>query len=550
VTDPAGRFRVRWLGRLPYREAWDLQRAVHDARAVGHIDDDYLFLLEHPHTFTVGRNGDGSNLVVEPDRLVELGAELIAVDRGGDITYHGPGQLVGYPIVAVPRLDSGFDVVGHVRRIERMLVAALADLGVEAWTEPGYTGVWTVAGKVAAVGVRVSRGVSMHGFSLNVAPDLSYFSHIVPCGIADRPVTSLTALLGRDVDVEEVVSCLLARLGTLSAGEPEVQLAAFARGAGGRRFDVDEMVASGVFSPERRSETPITIRGVLAGEPERPDWMRVKANLRTEGYRDLKRLMSDLSLNTVCEEAGCPNIYECWQSGTATLMLLGDRCTRACAFCDVTTGRPEVVDTGEPDRAAAAVEAMGLQHAVLTSVNRDDLDDGGAGIFAATIRAIRDRIPDCAVEVLIPDFKGDLEALETVLDAKPEVLNHNTETVLRLQRDIRTAANYGRSLALLARAKRHDPTRTVKSGLIVGMGETEDEVMGALADLRAVGVDIVTIGQYLRPTPRHRRVHRYVEPAEFERYAAEGRRLGLAHVEAGPLVRSSYHARDSLAAAR
>ena len=194
--------------------------------------------------------------------------------------------------------------------------------------------------------------------------------------------------------------------------------------------------------------------------------------------------------------------------------------------------------------------ALGLEHAVLTSVNRDDLADGGSFIFAQTIKEIRARVPGCSVEVLIPDFKGDLPALETVLAESPEVLNHNTETVLRLQRDIRTAANYGRSLALLGRAKRSRPDLTVKSGLIVGMGETEAEVTGALADLRAVGVDIVTIGQYLRPTPRHRPIDRYVEPAEFDRYTAEGRRIGLPHVESGPLVRSSYHAKDSLAGVR
>ena len=265
---------------------------------------------------------------------------------------------------------------------------------------------------------------------------------------------------------------------------------------------------------------------------------------------ELKNLMRGLELNTVCEEAGCPNIYECWESGTATLMLLGDTCTRACSFCDVATGKPGEVDIDEPVRAAEAVERMGLRHAVLTSVNRDDLADGGAAIFAETIWRIRDLMPGCDVEVLIPDFKGDRASLEAVIGEKPEVLNHNTETVLRLQREIRTAANYARSLTLLARAKWLNPTGTVKSGLIVGMGETEAEVLGALADLRAVGVDLVTIGQYLRPTPRHRPIHRYVHPDEFDRYREHGEALGLSHVEAGPLVRSSYHARDALASAR
>jgi lipoic acid synthetase len=232
--------------------------------------------------------------------------------------------------------------------------------------------------------------------------------------------------------------------------------------------------------------------------------------------------------------------------GTATLMILGDRCTRACGFCNVTTGKPTELDVFEPFRAADAVSQMGLTHAVVTSVNRDDLDDGGSAIFATTIREIRRRSPQCAVEVLIPDFKGDSGALATVMAEHPEVLNHNTETVLRLQRDVRTAASYGRSLALLARAGWMDPSARVKSGLIVGMGEISEEVLGALADLRAVGVDIVTIGQYLRPTARHRPVHRYVHPDEFARYKAYGEGIGIPHVESGPLVRSSYHAKDSL----
>ncbi len=547
---PSNRLRVRWLGRVEYDEAWDLQRAIWEGRTEGRTGDDYLLLLEHPPVYTVGRNGDGSNLIITPQMVEAVGATLHHVDRGGDITYHGPGQLVGYPIYAVPRLPGGFDMVGHVRRLEQALIAALAGFGVEAWAEGGFTGVWTAQGKVAAIGVRVSRGVSMHGFALNVDTDLSYFGHIVPCGIADRPVTSLSEILGRKVTLEEAVEAVEPHLFVaFGHDDVEIQHGAFARGSRRTAYDVDQMVAAGVFSPQSRHEAPIAIRGILAGEPERPEWMRVKAAVNTEGYRDLKRLMRDLELNTVCEEAGCPNIYECWGQGTATLMLLGDKCTRACAFCDVQTGRPGEVDVDEPRRAAEAVEKMGLQHTVLTSVNRDDLPDGGAGIFAETIRRIRDRLPGCAVEVLIPDFKGEQAPLQTVMDEGPDVLNHNTETVLRLQRDIRTAANYGRSLALLARAKWLNPSGTVKSGLIVGMGETEEEVLGALADLRAVGVDIVTIGQYLRPTPRHRRIHRYVHPDEFARYTAEGGRLGLPHVESGPLVRSSYHARDSLTAA-
>jgi lipoic acid synthetase len=535
--------RSRWLGRLPYEEAWDLQRAIHEGRVEGRTADDYLLLLEHPPVYTVGRFATGGSMLISEPQAAALGAELFRVDRGGDVTFHGPGQLVGYPIFG---LGPKPDVVGHVRRIEEALIAVLGDLGIEGWREDGFTGVWTAQGKVAAIGVRTARRVTMHGFALNVTTDLAWFGHIVPCGIPDRPVTSIAEILGRQVSIEEVVDLLVARFAAVFGhDEVEDHRAAFTRGTGrvAPAFDVDELVACGTFSPESRSLIPITVKGWLPGEPEKPSWMKVRLDLGP-GYRDLKRLVEGLDLNTVCEEAGCPNIYECWGSGTATFMLLGDVCTRACGFCDVNTGRPGAVDWDEPKRVAEAVATMALEHAVLTSVNRDDLADGGSEIFAESIREIRTRLT-CDVEVLIPDFKGDRAALRTVMDAAPEVLNHNTETVLRLQRDVRTAANYGRSLALLARARWMRPESLIKSGLIVGMGETREEVLSTLADLRAVGVDIVTIGQYLRPTARHRKVDRYVHPDEFAEYAGYGHAIGLRHVESGPLVRSSYHAKEA-----
>jgi lipoic acid synthetase len=547
VVASTARLRTRWLGRLPFDEAWDLQRAIWEGRTQGRTPDDYLLLLEHPHVYTVGRNGDGSNLLISPDRAAELGAEVVEIDRGGDITYHGPGQLVGYPIM---RLADTRKIVPYVRALEEVLIRTLAGFGIEGHREDGFTGVWTERGKVAAIGVRVSRHTSMHGFALNIDPDMAYFSHMHPCGITDRPVTSMAELLGAPVSIEEVIERLIPAFESVFGHDVnESQLGAFARGQGRpRTFEVDELLASGTFSPEVREAVPIVINGRLPGEPERPEWMKVTAEMGDD-YVDLKRLMRDLDLNTVCEEAGCPNIYECWGQGTATLMILGDLCTRACGFCNVQTGKPTELDIFEPFRAAEAVEKMQLQHAVITSVNRDDLDDGGSEIFAQTVREIRNRVPGCDVEILIPDFKGDRSALERVMAEQPSVLNHNTETVLRLQRDIRTSASYGRSLALLARAKWINPGGAVKSGLIVGMGETREEILGALADLRAVGVDIVTIGQYLRPTARHRPVHRYVHPDEFAEYAAHGEALGLPHVESGPLVRSSYHAKEATAAA-
>ena len=532
--------RTRWLGRLPYTEAWDLQRAIHEGKVVGRTADDYLLLVEHPPVFTIGRNGHASNLLVD---RADLDAEIHHVDRGGDITFHGPGQLVGYPILT---LDDPKQIVPYVRKLERALMATLSGFGVEAWAEPGYTGVWTTRGKVAAIGVRVARRVTMHGFALNLHPDMGYFGMMNPCGISDRSVTCLSELVGRKVTLEEAVEALIPEFELVFGyDETEDQRAAFARGQGRRpEFEVDRLLEAGTFSPEKRSQEPILINGRLPGEPPRPDWMRVTARLDGD-YLEMKKMMRGLELNTVCEEANCPNIYECWGMGTATLMILGDKCTRACSFCNVTTGKPTEFDIFEPFRAAEAIAKMNLKHAVITSVNRDDLDDGGAGIFAHTITESRRRSPGTEIEVLIPDFKGDREALQTVMDAVPEVLNHNTETVLRLQRDIRTSASYGRSLALLWRAKQMNPDGLTKSGLIVGMGETREEVLGALADMRTVGIDIITIGQYLRPTVRHRPIHRYVHPDEFAEYKAFGEGRGIPHVESGPLVRSSYHARES-----
>ncbi|HEY5890101.1 MAG TPA: lipoyl synthase [Acidimicrobiia bacterium] len=537
------RLRVRWLGRLPFGEAWDLQRAFHEGRVTGRSASDYLFLLEHPPVFTIGRNGDVGNLLVD-QRVVEAkGAELFNIDRGGDITFHGPGQLVGYPIV---ELSDPKQIVPYVRKLEEVLIRTVAELGIEGWREGGFTGVWTEKGKVAAIGVRVSRKVTMHGFALNLHPDLDFFSMMNPCGIEDRPVTTISELVGRKVVLEEVVPIVESHFADVFGySEPEIQHAAFARGQGmSREYEVDRMLANGTFSPEMRSQEPVLLNGRLPGEPARPPWMKVTAKLDGD-YLEMKKLMRGLELNTVCEEANCPNIYECWGMGTATLMILGDKCTRACSFCNVDTGKPTEFDIFEPFRAAEAIKKMNLKHAVITSVNRDDLDDGGSGIFAHTITESRRQSLGTEIEVLIPDFKGDREALQTVMDAVPEVLNHNTETVIRLQRDIRTSANYGRSLALLWRAKQMNPAGLIKSGLIVGMGESREEVLGTLADMRAVGIDIITIGQYLRPTARHRPIHRYVHPAEFAEYKSYGEGMGVPHVESGPLVRSSYHARES-----
>jgi len=282
--------------------------------------------------------------------------------------------------------------------------------------------------------------------------------------------------------------------------------------------------------------------------PRKPEWLKIR--LATGGnYAELKDMMRSKTLHTVCEEARCPNIYECWANRTATFMILGDICTRACRFCAVKTGLPTELDLQEPERVAEAAEQMGLRHCVVTSVARDDLADGGASIFAATIRAIRARLPLCSVEVLIPDFQGDWEALRVVMDAKPDILNHNIETVERLSDRVRAKAKYARSIELLKQAKAMAPAIPTKSSIMLGVGEERDEILQAMDDLRAVDCNILTLGQYLQPTPNHLAVERFVHPDEFADLKAEGLRRGFSHVESGPMVRSSYHAHEQVKSA-
>jgi lipoic acid synthetase len=282
--------------------------------------------------------------------------------------------------------------------------------------------------------------------------------------------------------------------------------------------------------------------------PGKPAWLKAKIP-GGEAYSKVRAIVEEHSLNTVCQSASCPNLGECWAKGTATFMILGNICTRACGFCAVPSGKPAgPPDEQEPDRVAEAVERMGLRYAVVTSVNRDDQPDGGAGIFARTIAEIRARVPGCKVEVLIPDFRGDWHALETVVRARPDVLNHNTETVPRLYREVRKGAIYERSLELLRRAKYLAPEMPTKTGLMLGLGETREEVLAAMQDLAAQGTDILTLGQYLQPTREHLPVVRFVHPDEFAEYKKLGEQMGFAHVESGPLVRSSYHAFEQEAA--
>ena len=537
--------RVRWLGRVRYRDAHVLQQALYKACGA-----EYLLLLEHPHVYTLGVRAVAGHVLVDPE---SVGAELVHADRGGDVTYHGPGQLVGYPILNVPM---GLRAVpAHVHAIEQRGIDAIGDLGLRgAGRLEGYPGVWMDPDgpepkKLCAVGVRIDRGRSMHGFALNVEPDLSMFGHIVPCGLADLGVTSLAAE-GVNVSMRDVVEAIVRRAPDQLAPGASIERQDASWWPGPARTVPHLGAADGRPRSTRALDRRLLDAGVdleqgVAISSPKPEWARAQARIGPELIR-LRSTMRELDLVTVCEEAGCPNIFECWADGTATFMINGERCTRACGFCLIDTRRPLPLDPGEPDRVAEAVARMKLTHAVVTAVARDDLADGGALAFAETIAAVRRRSPGTTVEVLIPDCKGDEAALNVIFDARPDVLNHNLETVNRLQRAVRPSASYARSLSVLARSA--SAGCTTKSGIILGMGETVSEVVAALGDLRAVGVEIVTLGQYLRPTAAHLAVARWWAPAEFDELAATARAMGIAHVEASPLTRSSYHAKRAVVA--
>jgi lipoic acid synthetase len=507
------------LGRVEYTAAWELQKKLAAARAAGRLGDT-LLLLEHLAVYTLGS-------AAREEHVLDAGdVPVVRSDRGGDVTYHGPGQLVGYPILDLQQ--HGGDVIAYIRQLEEVLMRALAAWGVAAGRRAGYTGVWVDEGavvrgdapprcvapdhKIASIGVKVdAHRITTHGFALNVDVDLAAFQRIVPCGLSDCVVTSLAQLLSDKTPPLHQVADQVAQ--------------AFAE----------------VFGLEPRQAYIRETDGGVAVVERRPEWLKVRAP-GGDDYHQVKGLLRTLGLHTVCEEAHCPNIGECFAQGTATFLILGDVCTRGCRFCAVAKGQPLALDREEPERVARAVARLGLRHAVITSVTRDDLPDGGASIFAEVIRKIHTYLPGCSVEVLIPDFQGSLEALRLVLAAGPEVLNHNIETVPRLYHRVRPGAIYARSLELLRRAKDLAPNIRTKSGLMMGLGEDGDEVLATLRDLRVAGCDMATIGQYLQPSAWHLPVARFYRPEEFAALRAEALRLGFAHVESGPLVRSSYHA--------
>ncbi len=487
-------------GILPYGKALKLQEALVSER-LAEISPDRLAVVEHPPVITIGRSGSLKDLRDPEDVLNRRGALVFRVDRGGMTTFHGPGQLVAYPILKLKMKDLHL----YLKMLLDTVAAVLRSHGLNPEFKRGKPGIWTGSGKIASVGIAARRWVTYHGIALNVNTDLDWFDTINTCGNPDEKVTSMERELGRPVDLTEVKDRFIET---------------FCR----------------VFGYPTRPE--------LHKRPnERPPWLVLPAP-NIEALDRMRAVLACLRLGTVCENAHCPNLGECFGRGTATFMILGGTCTRRCRFCAVDKGVPGPVDKGEPERVAKAVQLLRLKHAVITSVTRGDLSDGGAGHFVRTIEMIRRRCPGVSVEVLVPDFGGSPAALRQICDARPDVFGHNVETVARLYPLVRPQAQYQRSLQILEYAVRQN--LVVKSGIMLGLGETVYEILETITDLGRTGCSSLTLGQYLPPSKDHLPAARYISPQEFETWAETARSAGLKKVAAGPLVRSSYRADEMI----
>lgn len=479
------------LGLMDYQDCFELQQAFVLER-IADNSPDRLVVVSHPPVITIGKSGSFSDIYPTEESLRKKGIQVCRSDRGGKTTYHGPGQVIAYPIIKL----SNKDVHWYVQTLLNTISAVLIDLNLKPELRPGLPGVWVNNGKIASIGIGVKKWVAYHGIALNVNEDVCNFDLINPCGIPGQAITSIKNERGVHQNSEHIKQNL-----------------------------VENFKKSFGYSRAEKNR--------------HPGWLRVLAQRDSE-TKTVTELAQSLHLETVCQSAQCPNLGECFSKGTATFMILGRYCTRNCRFCAVEHGTPVSPDSDEPGRVAQAVKKMALDYVVITSVTRDDLHDGGAEHFIQTIHSIRALCPTARIEVLVPDFKGNVQSIESVCHANPDMFNHNMETVLRLSPLVRPQANYRRSLDVLQRAATHG--LLVKSGLMLGLGESSDEVMDTLHDLLLAGCTNLTLGQYLAPSPKHIPIARYISPEEFNDWACVAKSLGFEGVVASPLSRSSYHA--------
>ncbi len=500
------------LGVSEYQAAYRRQLELVDQLSRGDREDDHCLIVEHPAVFTLGRNGSSEHVGVSETFLRQKNIDLIRIERGGEVTYHGPGQLVCYPIINLKR--NRLTVASYIAILEDIMLDIAESFGVEAARDPQNHGIWKDGKKLGSVGIAIRKGVSFHGLALNINNNLEPFSWVNPCGLESVRMSSLSQIKGDTIDMEVAKGALIEAVA--------------------RRLQKE-------VRREHQAQCTSQIKNGKRPRSSKPKWLKKSLPTGPE-YEKTRRMIKDVRLNTVCSGARCPNQFECYGKGTATFMILGASCTRNCRFCAVTQSKGEPVDHEEPARIARAAKEMALEFVVLTSVTRDDLVDGGASQFAKCIRALKHELPGIPIEVLIPDFQGDRDALAAVCAEKPAVLNHNIETVSRLYPEVRPQALYQRSLELLHRVKALDSDIVTKSGLMVGLGEQLGELYETLSDLRLAGCDLLTVGQYLQPTRDHLPVAEFIHPEVFAEIEAKAHSLGFAGVAAGPHVRSSYRA--------
>ncbi len=511
---------------LDYQPIWQLQQHLVTARKNLDFTDDIILFVEHAPVFTLGKHADFSNLRVSRDFLKQKNIELVKIERGGDITYHGPGQIVAYPLLNLNEKKIG--VAHYVECLENIMIQTAGEYGIQADRDAVNRGVYIGNKKLGSVGISVRKGITFHGLALNVNVSLEPFSWIHPCGFKHITMTSIQSESNMNISMADV----LLKIKHYAAKELDLHP---------RPVGFNDFIQTYLPGVEKELQ--------LTKLKRKPVWLKKRLPAGAT-HEKVRNLIHRRKLNTVCQEAKCPNQFECFSNQTATFLILGDRCTRNCRFCAIETGPKTSPDPGEPERVAQSAKAMNLNYVVVTSVTRDDLPDGGASVFADTIRELRKKIPGVKVEVLIPDFQGHTDALETVLDAEPNVLNHNIETVPRLYASVRPEAVYERSLALFRHAAHYAPKIPVKSGLMLGLGETADEIEQVLSDVLSAGCSLLTLGQYLQPTKGHAEVRRFIPPEEFDQWRKCALEIGFLCVSAGPFVRSSYKAEEMLSCVR
>jgi lipoic acid synthetase len=513
------------LGKTDYKRALDLQYDLVKAKNNKIIEYDRIIITEHYPTFTLGKNGGLENLACSEKFFKSKNIEVIQTTRGGNITFHGPGQIILYPIIDLNALK--IDIPTFVFKLEQVMILTCKRFGINAERNKKNPGVWinklktdtNVPAKIGSIGIGLKQNISFHGLSLNVNLDLLPFSWINPCGLNDIEITSIdnellkSNKMSYSPNYEKVTKILVNNF-------------------------------QSVFNYDLKYKNEFTMPGINTSNTRKnkPSWF--KRNLPdNKKFEKVRNILKKEKLNTVCEGANCPNKWECFCSGTSTFLILGDKCTRTCKFCNIKSGHLLTLDPDEPIRVANAVHQLKLTYVVITSVTRDDLSDGGAAHFANTIAEIKNKMGDSIkIEVLIPDFKGDKKALKKVLDMKPDVLNHNIETVPSLYKKARPEADYNQSLKLLSNSLCLDRSIPVKSGIMVGLGETYNELAQTIVDIFKTGCSILTIGQYLQPSKNHLSVQKYYSPEEFVELKKFAKKTGLKEVASGPFVRSSYKA--------